>query len=430
MSVRAGLVIIGTEVLTGRVTDRNGPWLADRLLELGVELAHTTICGDRRADIEAQLRFLARQGMDLVITSGGLGPTADDLTVEVVAGFAGRELELDEGLEQRIGDIIAPLASRWPDVTEETFRDGTAKQATVPAGATVLEPVGTAPGVVVTPSDGSGPTVVVLPGPPRELQAMWTAALATAELSAVLARAGRFQQRMLRLFGIPESAIAITLRDAEQRIDGLERLEITTCLRRGEVEVVVRHDPEDAAAYDALARLVGERHPRALFSSDGSRVDDQVAELLSGRRLAVAESCTGGLLAARITERPGSSAYFSGGLVTYADGAKASQVDVDPDLIRRHGAVSPQVADAMAAGALARLDADVAVAITGVAGPGGGTEAKPVGYVCWSARRSDGEPAALARDFRVPGDRAEVRDRSTTVAMHLLRSLLRGEQPV
>ena len=428
MSARAGVVITGTEVLTGRVRDGNGPWLADRLLELGVELAHVTICGDRPEDMRAQLDFLAAQGVDLIMTSGGLGPTADDLTAAVVADFTGRALVLDEQLERRIADIVRPLARRWRDVSEEDFRAGTRKQATVPSGATVLDPVGTAPGLVVAPADGHGPTVVVLPGPPRELHAMWPAAVASSELQAAITGATRYEQRMLRLFGIPESTIATTLREAERSVEGLDQLEVTTCLRRGEVEVVVRHEPGSAPAYEQLAALIAERHPRALFSSDGSLVDDQVAELAQGLRLAVAESCTGGLMAARLSERPGASGYLVGGLVTYSDAAKADMLGVDPSAIERHGAVSPEVADAMARGVLERLRADVSVAITGVAGPGGGSEAKPVGYVCWAVRRAEGEPAALARDMRLPGDRGEIRDRSTTMGMHLLRALLRGER--
>jgi nicotinamide-nucleotide amidase len=170
---------------------------------------------------------------------------------------------------------------------------------------------------------------------------------------------------------------------------------------------------------------VAERHGSTLFSSDGSSVDDQVAELLRGRRLAIAESCTGGLMAARLTERAGSSAYVVGGAVTYADEAKVELLGVDAEAIRRHGAVSAEVADAMAEGALTRFGADVALSITGIAGPGGGTEEKPVGLVCWSARQAGG--ATLARQVRLPGDRGDVRDRSTTVGMHLLRRLLRGE---
>jgi nicotinamide-nucleotide amidase len=424
---RAGIVVTGTEVLTGRVQDRNGPWLADRLLELGIELAHITICGDRPEDMEAQLRFLAGEGIDLIVTSGGLGPTADDLTTQVVAGFQGREMVLDAELESRIAAIVEPLTRRWRNIDPEAVAVGTRKQAHVPLGAAVLEPAGTAPGVVVPPADGrDGPTVVVLPGPPRELQSMWSAAVGTDEFRTAVGQGSDFTQDTLRLFGIPESEIAETLRVAEQSVAGLDRLEVTTCLRGGEVEVVVRHEPSSAEAWDGLRDLIAERHSDTLFSLDGSTIDEQVAGLLSGRWAAVAESCTGGLLAGRLTRRAGSSEYFAGGVVSYSNEAKASMLGVDPALIEQFGAVSPQVADAMAAGALDRFGADTAVAITGVAGPGGGTEAKPVGYVCWSVKLADG--TSLARDIRLPGDRADVRDRATAVAMHLLRRALRGEQ--
>ena len=426
MSARAGIVVTGTEVLTGRIQDRNGPWLADRLMELGVDLAHITICGDRPEDMEAQLRFMAERGMDLVVTSGGLGPTADDMTMEVVARFAGRDMVLDERLEARIAEILKPLMSRWRDLDPDAILASNRKQAMTPAGATPLDPVGTAPGAVVAPADGSGPTVVVLPGPPRELHEMWPSATATEAFEAAVRDRTEYELHTLRLFGIPESEIAETLRAAVATIPDLDALEVTTCLRRAELEVVVRHEPRARETYQALEALIAERHARTLFSTDGSRIDDQVAELLSGRRIGVAESCSGGLMAARLTERPGSSEYVAGGVVSYSNEAKSDLLGVDPALIERHGAVSPEVADAMADGALARFDADTAVAITGVAGPGGGTESKPVGYVCWSAKRSDG--AVLARDVRLPGDRAEIRDRSTTVAMHLLRRLLRGEE--
>jgi competence/damage-inducible protein CinA-like protein len=426
LSARAGIVVTGTEVLTGRVTDRNGPWLADRLLELGIDLAHITICGDRPEDMEAQLRFMADQGMDLVVTSGGLGPTADDLTMEIVARFAGRPLVLDARLEARIAEILKPLMQRWRDLDPEAILASNRKQAMTPEGARPLDPVGTAPGAVVPPAAGDGPTVVVLPGPPRELHEMWGEAIGTAEFERAVSGRTAYDQHMLRLFGIPESEIAETLRVAEPSIPGFDRLEITTCLRRGEVEVVVRHEPDARGDYEALEALIAERHERTLFSTDGARVDDQVAELLAGRRIGVAESCTGGLMAARLTERPGSSAYVGGGVVAYSNEAKAALLGVDPALIERHGAVSPEVASAMADGALARFEADTAIAITGIAGPDGGSDEKPVGYVCWSAKRTDG--AELARDVRLPGDRAEVRDRSTTVGMHLLRRLLRGEE--
>ena len=429
MSVRAGIVVTGTEVLTGRVQDRNGPWLSDRLLELGVDLAHITICGDRPEDMTAQLRFMAAQGLDLVITSGGLGPTADDLTMRIVADFTGRSMVLDEALEQQIADIIRPMLSRWRGVDPEAAKAGTRKQAHVPAGAAVLDPVGTAPGAVVPFADGAaGPTVVVLPGPPRELQGMWPDAVETQEFRDAVRGRGSYHQHMLRLFGIPESEIAETLRVAERDMGSVEfeRLEITTCLRRAEVEVVVRHEPDGKSAWNELLSVISARHSDTLFSTDGSSIDEQVARLLEGRRIALAESCTGGLLAARLTARAGSSDYVMGGVVSYSNEAKSDLLGVDPALIAAHGAVSPEVADAMARGALDRFGADTAISVTGVAGPGGGTDAKPVGYVCLSIQTTDGR-GSTARDLRLPGDRAEVRDRSTTVALHLLRRLLLGE---
>ena len=373
--------------------------------------------------MEAQLRFMADQDVDVVITSGGLGPTADDMTVEVVARFAGRPLVLDEALEERIADILRGLMQRFRHWDFDAVRAANRKQALVPEGAYVINPVGTAPGVVVP----GKPTVVVLPGPPRELQGMWDEAVSTPAFQEATAGRTDYDQDTMRLFGLPESGMAETLRVAEEEIEGFDRLEITTCLRRAEVEVVTRHEPgEGAEAYERLVELIRSRHPRELFSTDGSKVDDQVAELLAGRRIATAESCTAGLMAARLTERPGSSEYVAGGVVAYANEAKTELLGVDPALIERHGAVSPEVAAAMAQGALERFGADTAVAVTGIAGPGGGTEEKPVGTVSFCVSTAEG--GSLARDVLLPGGRADIRERSTTVAMHLLRRLLRGEE--
>jgi nicotinamide-nucleotide amidase len=437
VSARAGIVITGTEVLSGIISDRNGPWLSERLRELGVELAHIAIVADRREDMTAALRFLASERVDLIVTSGGLGPTADDLTTDVVAEFAGRPLVLDEALEQRIAAIVAPLAQRWPNVDRAAMARGTRKQAHVPEGATVLEPVGTAPGVVVPPRDdaeGAQPTIVVLPGPPRELRPMWAAARATDAFRAATRGATVYEQAILRLIGIPESEIAETLVVAEQSGLDLAPLEITTCLRRGEIEIATLYEPGGAAAYAAFADFVRARHATQIFSEDGSTIDEQVAALLNGppvRTIAVAESCTGGLLAARLTDRPGSSASMLGGIVAYSNEAKATLAGVDPALIERAGAVSAEVADALADGALARFGADVGIGVTGIAGPDGGTPEKPVGRVHVSVVVRDGGTAAggrsrLARKLDLPGSRADVRDRTTTVALHLLRRLLLG----
>lgn len=427
MSARAGILVTGTEVLTGRVRDRNGPWLSDRLTELGVELAHTLIVGDRSHDIESTLAFMAEQGLDLVITSGGLGPTADDLTAEVVGRMQGRKMVLDRELEARIEEIVRPLSERYPKLDRDAIATGTRKQATVPLGARVLDPVGTAPGLVVTPADGrEGPTIVVLPGPPRELQPMWRQALQAEELRRAIASATVYRQQTLRMFGIPESEIAETLRIAQRSGVALDRMEITTCLRGGEIEVVTRYEPDAQDTYDAFSRIVEERHADTLFSRDGSTVDEQVASLLGGTpalTVAVAESCTGGLLAKRLTDPPGASLYMLGGVVAYSNEAKVAQVGVSPELIERHGAVSEQVAKALAHGIRERFGADVGIGITGIAGPGGGSEEKPVGLV-WLSVVCGPDDAELTRSVHLPGGRADVRERATTVAMHLLRRVL------
>ena len=249
------------------MTDRNGPWLAERLHELGVDLAYTLVVGDRPRDVESAIGFMAERGVALIVTSGGLGPTADDLTAEVVARVQGREMVLDEALEARIAEIVAPLVAAFPKSTSTPSAPRTRKQAMVPAGATVLAPVGTAPGLVVTPRDpAGGPTVVVLPGPPRELQPMWREAIVRDVLHDVLAGATVIRQETIRLFGMPESEIAETLRVAEHTGLDLGPLEITTCLKRGEVEVVTRYEPGAQGDYDALAALIAQRHPDTLFS--------------------------------------------------------------------------------------------------------------------------------------------------------------------
>ncbi|HEY6424411.1 MAG TPA: competence/damage-inducible protein A [Pseudonocardiaceae bacterium] len=418
--LRAGIVVTGTELLSGTITDRNGPWLAQRLGELGVEVAHLLCVGDRRQDLAAALQFLADQGVGLIVTSGGLGPTADDLTAEVVAGFAGVKLELDEAMEQRIAGILARFR-HLSSFDPEALRIANRKQAMVPRGAEALDPVGTAPGLVV-PVTG-GPTVIVLPGPPRELQTMWPAALATPAAKAVLAGTQPLESMRLRLFGLPESEIAAALRDVGATLD-LTPLEITTCLRRGELEIDIRHRPGAWATRDALVDQIRARHGRYLVATDGSTLDDQLAGLLQGRLIGLGESCTGGLMAARLTERPGSSSYVAGGVVAYSNAAKTELLGVPAELIEQHGAVSPQVARAMADGARHRFAADVGAGITGLAGPDGGTEAKPVGYVCICVTTSEG--AVVARDPVLPGDRATIRDRAVTVAMHLVRRVLTG----
>jgi nicotinamide-nucleotide amidase len=420
-AVRAGIVVTGTEVLTGRIVDRNGPWISERLAELGVDVAHILVVGDRPDDLESALRFMAEEGMDLIVTSGGLGPTADDLTAEIVARFAGRETVLDEEMEEKIATIIRGFARRFR-FDEEAARAANRKQALVPEGSIALDPVGTAPGLVVPAGER---VVVVLPGPPRELRPMWPVAIGSRPVQEILARATPLLAYTVRMFGIPESEIAKSLREIESDGVDLAAVEITTCLRGGEIEVDVRYRAEQAPVAETVREGLAERHSRHLFSLDGETVDAQVARLLRGHHLGLAESCSGGLLAARITDLPGASDYFAGGVVAYSNEAKAELLGVDPELIESRGARSPEVAAAMSEGALQRFGADIAVSITGIAGPEGGSEEKPVGYVCFDARLAGG--ASIAREPVIPGGRADIRERSALVGMHLLRALL-GDQ--
>ncbi len=417
---RAGIVVTGTEVLTGRVADRNGPWLAEQLRVEGVDIAHVVVVGDRPEDLTRSLEFLATSGMDLVITSGGLGPTADDLTAEVVAQAQGRPTRLDPDLEARVAAIVEELSrGRGWRTDPEATAAGVRKQAMVPGGATVLEPVGTAPGLVVPAADGrSGPPVVVLPGPPSELQPMWPDAFATPVVQKALRGAVEVRQSTVRMWGVPESQLSATMRALD-----LADLEVTTCLRDGELEIVTRYGPSAQERYDAFVAGLLSEHADRVFSVDGRTIDDLVVDGLTGRgwTIATAESCTAGLLAGRLTERAGSSAYVLGGLVVYSNEAKHDLAGVDSALIERVGAVSAEVAEALARGARERLRTDVGVGITGVAGPGGGTDEKPVGtvHLCVST-----DSASVARRVHVPGDRAAVRKRSTTIALHLVRELL------
>ena len=422
--VRGGILVTGTEVLSGYVTDRNGPWISEQLAELGVEVAQIMVVGDRPEDLEGALRYLRDEGVDLVVTSGGLGPTADDLTAEVVGRFAGRELVLDEEMEEKIAQIIARYARRL-GFDPEAVREANRKQAMVPEGATAIDPAGTAPGLVVP---ANGQVIVVLPGPPGELQQMWPRALGTPPAQEVLGRTRPFQTMSIRMFGIPESELAKSLHEVEVD-DGvaLDDLEITTCLRGGELVTDIRHRPGAEESAEALRAGLEKRLGNFTYTESGESIEEVLFRLLGDRTIAVAESCTGGLLAGRLTARPGSSEWFAGGVVAYSNSAKADLLGVDPKLIEVHGAVSPETAEAMADGALGRFSADVACSVTGIAGPDGGTEEKPVGYVCFCAKLASGEK--LLRDPVLPGTRKDIRERSAVVALHLVRYLLEDREP-
>jgi nicotinamide-nucleotide amidase len=411
---RAAVVVTGSELVRGERTDLNGPFLARELLALGLEPARITIVGDRPDELEAALREAL--AADLCVVTGGLGPTHDDRTVEAVARVAGRALAVDDALQREIEERGRRTAARLGRAYAD-FVAGVRKQATLPAGAESLGVAGTAPGLVLA---ADGCAVVVLPGPPGELRTLWPAALASAAVRGVLARAVPPGRRVLRLFGVSESAVARALDEAGGERKGVEA---TVCARDFEVHVDLVVAPGAEGDADALERALSDRLREWLYARDERPVEEHVLALCRARglTLATAESCTGGLIAARLTDVAGASDVLLGGVVAYADDLKRGGLAVSEDVLDGHGAVSAETAAAMAAGARKRLGADVAVAVTGIAGPGGGTPAKPVGLVYAHASGPGGE---LALDFSFPGDRATIRRRATVTALHLVRRLL------
>ena len=405
----------GSELVRGERNDRNGPFLAAEALRLGLDPDRITIVGDRPEDLE---RALADGfGADLCLVSGGLGPTHDDRTVEVVAHVAGRPLIVDPSLEQQIEGVSRMFAERMGRPYTE-FATGVTKQATLPEGALCLGLAGTAPGFVLD-TDGSA-VVVVLPGPPPELRRLWPRALETSPVQRVLARAPKRGRAVLRFYGAPESAVARALAEAGGEGNGVEA---TICAREFEIHVDLVYDADADGRAQALATALRGGLERYLFSEDERSVAEIVLERCRSRglTLAAAESCTGGLVAARLTDVAGSSDVFRGGVVAYANDVKETYLGVSRALLERHGAVSAEAAQAMAHGVRERLGADVGVAVTGIAGPGGGTEEKPVGLVLIHAVGPDAEKA---RHIELPGDRETVRSRATVAALHLVRKLL------
>jgi nicotinamide-nucleotide amidase len=411
---RGFVVVTGSELVRGDRTDLNGPFLAGELLRLGVEPSRIAIVGDDPAELEAALR----EGLegDLCLVSGGLGPTHDDRTVELVARAADRELLVDEPLEGEIEAISRAIAERLRRPYAD-FAVGVRKQATLPQGALVLGIAGTAPGLVLETERGA---VVVLPGPPPELKRLWPRALETAPVQAVLSRARVPERRVLRFYGASESEIAGALAESGGEGDGVSA---TVCARDFEIHVDLFADEEGRERAEQLAVGLRERAGRHLFAEDERPVEELVLEQCRqrGLTLATAESSTGGLVAARLTSVPGSSDVFLGGVVAYANEVKIAELGVPAEVIARHGAVSAESAAAMAAGARERLGADVSVSVTGIAGPGGGSAEKPVGLVYLHAEAPDGD---LARQLTLSGDRDAVRGRATVAALHLVRTLL------
>ena len=400
--------------MRGDRSDLNGPYLARELVSLGFEPSRISIVGDRPDELVDALEAGLRT--ELCVVSGGLGPTHDDRTVETLARATGRELVVDRALETEIERVSRRIAERLGRPYAD-FAPGVRKQASMPEGAAAIGLAGTAPGLVL---DTGTSVAVVLPGPPAELQRLWPSALESEPVRRLLARARPPGRRILRFFGLSESAVARAL--AEAGGDG-EGVEATICARDLEIHVDLLVDEGGDGRAEELATALTSGLERHLFAQDERSVEEIVLALCRARgvTLAAAESCTGGLVGARLTSVPGSSDVFRGAVVAYADDVKTAQLGVPEDVLAAEGAVSAAVAAAMATGVSERLRADVGVAVTGVAGPGGGTPDKPVGLVFAHA---EGPYGGRAADFSLPADRESVRRRAAVTALHLVRRLL------
>ncbi len=411
---RAAVLLTGSELVRGSIDDANGAFLARELTRLGIEPERWTVVGDRPEELEAALREALQA--DLCIISGGLGPTHDDRTIEFLARVTGRRLLVDEELEAEIEEVARAVAVRLGRPFEDLAL-GVRKQASFPEGAVSLGLAGTAPAVLL---EVDGRVAVALPGPPGELRRLWPRVLEAEAVRAVVVRASRRDREIVRIYSVPESSVAAVVEAAGGERDGLE---IAICARNLEVEVDLFFPPEAEGAAAGVVEALEARFRDAVFARDERPLAAHVLDLAraAGLTLATAESCTGGLVAAALTEIPGSSDVFLGGVVTYANEAKEALVGVPAEILAAHGAVSEETARAMATGARVAFGADVAVSITGIAGPDGGTPEKPVGLVHIAV---EGPSESAETEVRLPGSREEVRARATTLALHETRRLL------
>jgi nicotinamide-nucleotide amidase len=411
---RAVVVLTGSELARGDKADANGAFLARELTSLGLEPARIIIVGDDPAELEQAVR----EGLEaeLCVLSGGLGPTHDDRTVETLARVAGRQLHVDDDLVAQIEEVSRAVAERLRRPYAD-FVEGVRKQASLPDGAVALGLAGTAPAVLL---ERDGGLAVALPGPPNELRRLWQRVLDSEALQRLLARVEKPRHRVLRFFGPSESAVARALREAGGEGDGLE---VTVCAHDLEIRVdlLERDGGEERAA--RLGEALRARFGDDLFAEDERSVAEIVVERCRalGLKLGTAESCTGGLVGARLTDVAGASDVYVGGVISYSNEVKERRLGVPAAILAHHGAVSAEAAQAMAEGARSELGADTAVAVTGIAGPGGGSAEKPVGLVYISVvalGRADTER------FVFSGDREAVRARATAQSLHALRRLL------
>lgn len=413
--MNAEIIAVGTELLLGQIVNTNAQFLAQELASLGMGVYYHTVVGDNLQRL-VQTFQQAWERSHVVILTGGLGPTTDDITREGVALALDRPLSFHEDVWQEI------IGQMWR--TNRPIPENNRRQAMVPQGATVLpNPRGTAPGLAI--AEGSR-LAVLLPGPPREMQPMFVGYVRPLLVERI--GHGVILSRNLRVIGIGESALEEQIADL---IEAQSNPTIALYASLGELQIRITAKAEDEGiAHDLIAPIetaIRQRIGSAIYGVDADTLPGVLGQLLRehGYQLALAESCTGGLLGSMITDVPGSSAYFGAGHITYSNDAKQSMLGVPMQLIAEHGAVSAACAQAMAAGARKVSGADVGIAITGIAGPDGGTAEKPVGTVYIAVVAPEGE---LVEELALRGERAAIRARSAKTAINLARLLLLGEK--
>ena len=414
--VRAEVIAVGSEMLTPTHVDTNSLFITERLNELGIDLQGKAVAGDDRSVLKAIVSDALKR-TDLLILTGGLGPTDDDLTRDVVADVIGRPLEYHAYIFDAIEKRFAFRGLRTPEINR--------RQAMVPQGAAVLSNKnGTAPGLWI---EHEGKLIVLLPGPPRELKPMFETVIQERLLAYV--GASRLFRRVLRITGQSESSVEETMQPLYARwVAAPTRITTTILASLGQIELhltaIASSADEGHRALDGAVAEVRAALGRDLFSTNGETMQQIVGELLRARgfRIAAAESCTGGLVMARLTEVPGSSDYVDRGVVVYSNQSKTDLLGVPASLIAAHGAVSEPVAEAMASGMARVAGTDFAVAITGVAGPTGGTPDKPVGMVVVaSAWARNGALDMRVRTFNFVGGREMVRFQASQAALDMVR---------
>jgi nicotinamide-nucleotide amidase len=404
---KAEIIAVGSELLTPEKFDTNSLWITEKLNEIGIQVILKTVVGDD-VDLLKEITIAALRRSDIVILTGGLGPTEDDITRQAVSEALERKLIYDEEVARQIEEKFARLNRQMPEINK--------RQAFIVEGARILaNHNGTAVGMFI---EHSGKKVIVLPGPPRENQPMFEEVLSLLKLST---DGSIFKRRLLRVSGMGESAVDEAIAPI---YSSYKDVQTSILFNRSEIEIHLtakgKSEKEVEEKLEKLSLKIAEKLGVAVFSLNGETMEEVVGRLLAERKetLAVAESCTGGLIGARITDVAGASSYFLQGVIAYANEAKIELLDVPSKLIEEHGAVSAEVAEAMASGIRKKANSDYGISVTGIAGPSGGTKEKPVGLVFIGYSDRD-ETKSIK--MILPGDRYLIRWRASQAALDYLR---------